>query len=381
MIEAKGVNELEATSKKREARRTLILNIDRDADIEEKADTKTPIIGRQKILDAAKKILMVDPEEADGNALYASVKIFDGLESMEGQMKELAAISGSSDGGLKADRKLAGELEEVLERFPADDAILVTDGYDDEGVIPIVNSYVKIASIQHVVIKHSKSVEETYAVIGRYLKTIWTREIYRRYVIGVPGLILLFLGVLALFGQLIVGLTIGVVILGAAMIFKGFGIDEYVASMRSAPAVELLRAVSLVMAVVATITGAYLSYANLSPLPEFTAVVDNIDLFVVYGPFLIGKFLQSSLGIFLIGWFIYVSGILLRNIAVGEGRILRHVISAATMIVLYFVGNETASILIDPTRTISLLIFYITIGLVSLFFITLATYVVLRRIE
>jgi hypothetical protein len=132
---------------------------------------------------------------------------------------------------------------------------------------------------------------------------------------------------------------------------------------------------------VATVAGAYLSYANLSPLSEFKAVVADLERFVVYGPFLIGKFLQGFLGVFLLGWFIYVSGILLRNIVVGEGRVLRHVISAATMIILYFVGNETALILIDPTRKMSLLIFYIATGLVSLFFITLVTYVVLRRTE
>ncbi|MFQ5712371.1 MAG: DUF373 family protein [Candidatus Geothermarchaeales archaeon] len=361
--------------------RTLILNIDRDADLEMKAGIKTPIIGREDILKASSELLLADPEEADGNALFASVKIHDQLECDEGEAKEVAAISGSPEGSLQADRKLGGELQMVLSKFPADNVILVTDGFSDEEIMPIVSSSVKISSVQHVVVKHSRSVEETYALIERYLRMIWNEAPYRVYFIGVPGVILLLTAILVLFGLAEMGAKISLLIIGGAMAIKGFGIDDYVSSMRKAPSIELLKTFSLVATIISIAVGFYISYLNINLLPEFMEVLINPPLFWRYGAYLVGKFLENFLIAFLVGALIYFSGTLLYNWIVGTGRVLRYVVVTVSIIIMYVVGNEAAAILIEPARGMSLLLLIIGLGIAILFLISIITYVILRRIE
>ena len=60
--------------------RILILCVDRDGDIEAKTGIKTPIIGRKENLDAAIALALKDPEEADANAMFEAVRIYDSLE-------------------------------------------------------------------------------------------------------------------------------------------------------------------------------------------------------------------------------------------------------------------------------------------------------------
>ena len=99
--------------------RILIVCVDRDNDIGRKAGVKTPIIGKKENIDAALKLILVDPEEADANAMFEAVRICDSLERSGAKniSCQVATIAGSELGGIAADRKLISELNEALEKF------------------------------------------------------------------------------------------------------------------------------------------------------------------------------------------------------------------------------------------------------------------------
>jgi putative membrane protein len=122
--------------------RILILCVDRDGDIETKAGIKTPVQGRTANLDAAVSLALRDPEEPDANAMFEAVRLYDRLDSEKqpAESFEVATISGIERGGVGADRKLVAELGRLLDSFSADEVILVTDGYSDEAVLPLVES-------------------------------------------------------------------------------------------------------------------------------------------------------------------------------------------------------------------------------------------------
>ncbi|MCX8204007.1 MAG: DUF373 family protein, partial [Nitrososphaeria archaeon] len=61
------------------ARRVLILVVDEDDDVGRKTGWETPITGRDRNFLAAKDLLLADPEEADANAMFAAVKLYDEL--------------------------------------------------------------------------------------------------------------------------------------------------------------------------------------------------------------------------------------------------------------------------------------------------------------
>ena len=57
----------------------LILVADRDNDIGEKANVKTPLIGKKNCLEGANKLILADPEEADANTIFAAISEYEKL--------------------------------------------------------------------------------------------------------------------------------------------------------------------------------------------------------------------------------------------------------------------------------------------------------------
>jgi len=212
--------------------RTLILCIDSDDDIGIKGSVKTPIIGREANIQAATKLALSDPEEADANAMFGAVKLYDKLmKDYPDEAFEIATIAGSGKGGVEADRAMVRELGRVQKQFVADGVIIVTDGFADEELVPIIQSRIPITSIHHVVVKHSERIEETYAVIFRYLKMLVEDPYYSKVSLGVPGILLVIFGFLMASNQLENGGMVVAFVIGIVMVLKGFGWDSKLAEL------------------------------------------------------------------------------------------------------------------------------------------------------
>jgi putative membrane protein len=215
-------------------KRILILCVDRDGDIEVKAGIKTPLLGRTSNLDGAVALALKDPEEPDANAMFEAVRLYDRLrdEKQPEEIFEVATISGNELGGVGADRKLVFELNNLLESFIANEVILVTDGYSDEAILPLVESRVPVSSVRRIVIKHSESIEETAAVFTKYIRLLVDNPRYARMALGLPGLLVFIFGVLWAINYFVYpgaiywyGIAI-VIVVGGFLILKGFGVDR-----------------------------------------------------------------------------------------------------------------------------------------------------------
>jgi len=223
------------------AERLLILCVDRDNDIGRKTGVKTPVIGKEENMESALKLIIADPEEADANAMFEALRVYDSLDKDETSHDsfEIATIAGSEVRGVAADRKLVSELANVLDRFRANGLILVTDGYADEDIIPLVQSRVPVTSVRRVVVKHSETIEETAEVFSRYLKTLIEDPRYSKIALGLPGILLIALGMLTLLRVLVqfdvymwAGI-VGLVIVGSFLLGKGYGLDKKMSSLIS----------------------------------------------------------------------------------------------------------------------------------------------------
>jgi putative membrane protein len=216
-------------------KRILILCVDRDGDLEVKAGIKTPLLGRTSNLDSAVALALKDPEEPDANAMFEAIRLHDRLqnEKQPEEIFEVATISGSELGGVSADRKLVSELNNLLDTFSANEVILVSDGYSDEAVLPLVESRVPVSSVRRIVIKHSESIEETAAVFGKYVRLLVDNPRYARMALGLPGVLVLIFGILWAIDNLKIypgaiyyyGIAF-VIILGGFLLLKGFGVDK-----------------------------------------------------------------------------------------------------------------------------------------------------------
>ncbi len=199
-----------------EAKRLLVLNVDRDNDLGEKAKVKGPIVGRKENVEAATKFSVADPTDTDGNTIFEAVKTADELRK-DGYEVEVVTITGDSGLGYAADREVVKQLEKVIEQFHPEACIFISDGASDDQVIPLIQSRVRINRVQSVVVKQTKELEKTYFVLLEKLR----EPHFARIVFGIPGLLL----ILAFFFQEL-GVRIFMGVLGAYLLFKGFGFEE-----------------------------------------------------------------------------------------------------------------------------------------------------------
>src|SRR5690606_21421503 len=121
----------------------LVLCIDRDNDLGRKGGVITPVVGREANVEAALKLGMADPEDSDVNTIFGGIKALDEINA-SGKSVEIASIAGDLKVGLISDSKLADQLEELLARLHPQGVVVVSDGAEDEAILPIITSRVKV---------------------------------------------------------------------------------------------------------------------------------------------------------------------------------------------------------------------------------------------
>ncbi len=206
--------------------KTLILNIDRDDDFGRKAKVKSPIIGVQDNLDAANKLGRIDPEDSDLNAIFLAISTYDRIKK-EGKDVEIATLCGDINVGVKSDQKITDQLKTVIEKTGAEEAILISDGAEDEYILPIVQSRLKITSIQRVSVKQSKELEDTYY---RIIKLLDDDKVKKQFILPI-ALILIVWAIFAILDMAASGFGAIILTLGAYLLIRVFNWERNIAMM------------------------------------------------------------------------------------------------------------------------------------------------------
>jgi putative membrane protein len=105
----------------------LVICVDRDNDVGDKTGIATPVVGRDACIEAAQRLALEDPEDADSNSIFYAIKTYEDLVS-KGYKTEIITVAGVADKGVQADEKIASEIKSVLEKFSANGAVIVSDG-------------------------------------------------------------------------------------------------------------------------------------------------------------------------------------------------------------------------------------------------------------
>ncbi len=354
--------------------RILVLCVDRDDDLGVKAAVKTPVVGRKQNVDAALSLVLRDPEEPDANAMFEAVRIYDRLKegSKEQHECQVATIAGSELGGVGADRKLVSELTNVLETFHASDVVLVTDGYTDEAVLPLVESRVPVTSVRRIVVKHSESIEQTAALLSRYLRMLWENPRYSKIALGLPGILLVILGALALAGALYAtGIAI-LIVFGAFLFIRGFGLDkiarnfyrwmrEYSPPPLRVQMVGFSAATGILLIAIGCYQGAFATYSAVDTLPTPPELLGE---WIGLIPWLVGHFVFQSIALITIGICVPLSGRAIRLYLERDPRVLRTVAITVVVAWSWQIFYQTSRILIDPSLVYTELVISIVIGVV-----------------
>jgi putative membrane protein len=342
-------------------KRILILCVDRDGDIETKTGIKTPLLGRTANLDGAVALALKDPEEPDANAMFEAVRLHDRLqnEKQPEEMFEVATISGSELGGVSADRKLVAELSNLLDSFSANEVILVTDGYSDEAVLPLVESRVPVSSVRRIVIKHSESIEETAALFTKYVRLLVDNPRYARMALGLPGLLVFIFGILWAINNFVYpgaiyfyGIAI-VIVVGGFLLIKGFGVDKsakdfykWVKEYSPPPLPMQISNYTIFAGILCVAVSVYLGITNVTinvaPFPSdlagWLAITPRIATF----------FIKGIMDLLVVGLIIVLLGRSIRLYFERDSKLLRNIALIVSVAWSRWILDATANIIYNP---------------------------------
>jgi putative membrane protein len=331
--------------------RILVLCVDRDDDIGSKGGMETPVVGRDPCINAGVRLAIEDPEDPDANAIFAAIKTYEELLA-KGYSSQVALVAGKSNRGIEADEKIGVEIQNVLGEYRADAAVLVSDGEDDETVMPVIQTMIPVISIQRIIIKHSRSVEYSYAVLGRYLKMLAYDPRYSKFFLGVPGALLVATSLASFFGLTKEALALVFSILGVAFIIRAFDIDKALSSLGRPTPTGFIRIFSafagILIIVVSLVNG-------LSSIPN-EAIVPNMGvLHVISNRIIVGSFVHGTITLLWIGIATILAGSLLSNWFKGSILTMSDILRLVVLALLYIPIVQFTSVLTERTNPFSLI--------------------------
>ena len=268
--------------------RTLVLTVDRDNDLGVKAGIRGPVIGRKATLAAALRLGLADPEESDTNAILGALHRHDKLneEAVGDDEVQIALLTGDVRVGARSDRAIAIQLDEVIQEFQPDRAILITDGADDEAALPIITSRVRVDHVEKIIVRQSKGIESTYYYV---VKAIEDPRWRARLLVPIAAvMIILGLGLILPNGAKLIGAM--PLIFGIWVLAKGLGweqqLERLLVDMRSAASgsllTSLLWALALVSLMIAAVTVIQVLYGTSIEIQEWaTAILPDSTNFEV----------------------------------------------------------------------------------------------------
>ena len=286
------------------ASKLLVICVDRDDDVGEKTGISTPVVGRNECIEAGQRLALEDPEDADSNAIFSAIKTYEDLVS-SGYKAQVITVAGVESRSVQGDEKIASEIKLVLKKFPADGAVIVSDGEDDEMVIPIIQNVIPIVSVQRVVMKVSRTIEHSYALFGKFLKMVMYDPKYSKFFLGVPGILLLIggIGVLTGYSAEIFAVLVG--ILGSAFLIRAFDIDKAWSSWAKPTPEGFIRLFTLItgLILIAGSIPAGITNVSVENIPVDLGIVNVITDKIIVGQFVSGMipFLWIGVGMIFVG--------------------------------------------------------------------------------
>ena len=265
----------------------LVLCVDLDDDLGRKTATETPVVGREAVREAAVELATADPEDSDVNVLFEGLRIAETTD----EPVEVAAVAGVDGPEVQATRQVGEELDRVLAELATGEevrAVVVTDGAQDESVLPALRSRVRIDAVRRVVVRQAQDLESMYYTIKQVLDDPETRG-----TLLVPLGILLLIYPLAILANVldlpgsVFGLASG--LLGLYLLGRGLGlhrlVDSGVSRLRRALFAGRVTLVTSVVALALLVIGGMGAMESVEEVQQLQGQLDFVEVIaaIVFG--------------------------------------------------------------------------------------------------
>ncbi|WP_257298964.1 DUF373 family protein [Haloarchaeobius sp. FL176] len=251
---------------------TLVVCVDRTDDIGRKTGLKTPVVGWEAVRSLVTDVGLADPEDSSVNTLLETLRVARDLRDAD-EEAIVAVVSGASDSVVGADRAVGQQLDELLETHDIDSAVVVIDSAEDERLVPVVESRLRVDSVDRVVVRQARDLESTYYLLKQFLAD----EELRQTVLVPLGVALVAFPALALWRGPAVGAATITAVVGLFLLYKGFAVDDVMKDVTQRTQTALYSGnVSVVTYVVAaglTMVGLFVGALGVSNLNDAEGVV------------------------------------------------------------------------------------------------------------
>ena len=361
---------LEKDVKATTANKLLVICIDRDDDLGRKTGIPTPVVGRDACIEAAQRLALEDPEDADSNSIFFAIKTYEDLVS-KGYKAQVVTVTGVENRGVQADEKVASEIRSVLKKFSANGAVIVSDGEDDEMVIPVIQNIIPIVSVQRVVMQVSRTIEHSYAVFGKFLKLVMYNPKYSKFFLGVPGILLLIGGIGAVTGYNAEIFAVLISILGGAFLIRAFDIDKAWANWAKPTPEGFTRMFTLITGLILIAASVPAGITSVSTV--YTS--GNVEIAnLLTNEIVVGQFVSGMIPFLWIGLGTIFVGILFSNWLNRKLRHISDILRLVVLVALYPTVHQFTNILMYEESSFSLIL-----PLVAGFAVTAASATILIR--
>ncbi|MGM0591696.1 MAG: DUF373 family protein [Halobacteriota archaeon] len=205
---------------------TLVVCVDRTNDIGRTTGLQMPVAGWEAVHSLVTDVGLADPEDSSVNCLLEALRVTRDLRDDE-EDAVVAVVSGAGDSAVRVDRSVASQLDDLVERYDPSGAVVVIDSVQDERLVPVVESRLPVDSVDRVVVRQARDLESTYYLLKQFLAD----EELRTTVLVPIGVGLLLLPLLLINFSPAIALAGLASLLGAALLYKGLAIDEFLATL------------------------------------------------------------------------------------------------------------------------------------------------------
>jgi putative membrane protein len=235
--------------------------------------------------------------------------------------------------------------------------------------LPLVESRVHISSVRRIVIKHSESIEETAALFSKYMSLLVNNPRYSRIALGLPGLLVLILGILYIFpGYLNYYFIVIVLIVGGFLLLKGFGVDKaaknfykWAKDYTPPPLPIQISSYTAIVGILCLAVSVYLGITsavnNIGQLPT------DLSGWISALPTIASWFIRGIMDLMVVGIGIILFGRAIRLYFERDARMLRNAALIVSIAWSRWILKETADIFFNPAVGYENLVFSIVVGI------------------
>jgi len=201
---------------------TLVVCVDREGSV----GSDAPVVGREAVEALVTEVGVVDPENSYVNSLLETLRVAEDLEA-DGEEVVVAVVAGGG-GRVSADRAVAQQTDELADEYGLDSAIVVIDSAEDERLIPIIESRIRVDAVDRVVVRQAHDIESTYYLLKQFLGD---EELRATVLVPIGAAMLAFPVLLTLVKSFTTAIAAIAATTGVFVLYKGLGLDDWLAAL------------------------------------------------------------------------------------------------------------------------------------------------------